>query len=305
MLALGTAVAPAVTVISNAVEDVQFFPGNQQNRGEMILNNTGTNPGRWGWVRFDSTILGAQGFTDPAQFTLTSASLVLNEQSGRNGNNGSLSGTIGAAFFDTSQNSDLTVSSLDSLNSGNAPSGDAGTGFFGNSDARPGRFGGGSGGKTNVDARQNGGGSALGNSPESSFAADYAKVSHTFDAGNSNEIITIDLTAGGASLAQIQSILADWVAGNNAGIGLGAEYGNQAFFQSNSVDAGNSVGSTIDGDATFSGVSTDQGTEGNLNANGPGAGTVSLVLEFDAVVPEPSTAVLSSFALFGLLRRRR
>ncbi|MEL6110670.1 MAG: PEP-CTERM sorting domain-containing protein [Planctomycetota bacterium] len=131
---------------------------------------------------------------------------------------------------------------------------------------------------------------------------------HTFDASNSAETVTIDLTAGGASLEEIQSLLADWVAGNNAGIGLIGEFGNQAFFQSNGIAAGNSVGSSIDGDTSLSGLSIDDGSvAGGIGGSGLGQGTISLNLEFTAVtsIPEPSSALLLIGATGAVVARRR
>lgn len=308
---LGAITLPAsgVTVISNAIEDLNHLAGAARNRNEMILNNTGSNTGRFGLVRFDTAILAAQAFTDPSQYTLTSATVTLNEEAGRNGNNAALPGTVYSYFMNTTENSDWSVTSNDSVDSANAGTGTVGTGYFGNSLARPGNFGN-AAGPTNVDSRSNGAANAL-----TGFWGGASSVAHTFDAGNSNEQVTINLTQGGATLAELQSILADWVAGSNAGIGFGAEFGNQSFFQSNNINSGDSVGSTIDGVNTASGVGQDRsdpasgGIVNNGNnavlADGDGNGTSFLTLKFTAVVPEPSTALLSAFAALGLLRRRR
>lgn len=292
--------AGAEIVISNAVEDLNHLGGGQQDRGEMILNNTGSLGGRFGAVRFDAAILSALPFTDSSQYTLNSASVVLTEQASRNGNNGTLSGRVGAYFFNTAENSDWLVNVAATTNSGNAgpDSGTPGDGWFGNTLARPGNVGGGAAGSgaNNADERSDGLASGL-----DTFWDGTSFVNHTFDTANSAEVVTIDLTQGGASLVDIQSILADWVAGDNAGIGFGAEFGNQGFFQSNSVAAGNSVGSSIDGDTSLSGLA--------LNSEGgTGAGTISLVLDFTAVtaIPEPgSAAFLGLFGAGFALRRRR
>ena len=106
LLALFANAASAAIVISNAIEDLNHLAGNAQDRNEMILNNTGSLTGRFGAVRFDAAIIGAQGFTDASQFTLESATLTLTEQASRNGNNGSLSGRVGAYFFNTAENSE-------------------------------------------------------------------------------------------------------------------------------------------------------------------------------------------------------
>lgn len=298
--------APAAIVISNAIEDLNHLAGNAQDRNEMILNNTGSLTGRFGAVRFDTAIIGAEGFTNSSLFTLESATLTLTEQAGRNGNNGSLSGRVGAYFFNTTENSDWSTGSAASVNSGNAGSDSttpAGDGWFGNTLARPGNFGGGATGANNVDNRSNGAANAL-----ISFTDGVAFQNHTFDASNSAETVTIDLTAGGASLEEIQSLLADWVAGNNAGIGLIGEFGNQAFFQSNGIAAGNSVGSSIDGDTSLSGLSIDDGSvAGGIGGSGLGQGTISLNLEFTAVtsIPEPSSALLLIGATGAVVARRR
>lgn len=290
----------AITVISNAIEDIAYTGGGPTNRFETILNNTGSNTGRTGAVRFDTNILSAgPAFTDAAQYTLTSATLRLFEESGRNGNNGTLSGQIGGFFMNTAENSDWTVTDANSIDSGGAGSGNNGDGWFGNSLARPGNFGGGATGANNVDPRSGGG------APLNSFLAGTILANHTWDAGNSNEVIDIDLTLGGASLADIQSVLADWVAGNNAGMGLYGEFGNQSFIQSVGQATGVSVGSSIDGDTSLSGVAQDNGLSPNANPlDGPGSGTVSLILEFE-VVPEPSSLALLGLGGLLVARRRR
>ena len=294
------------TVISQAIEDLNHLASTTgQNRNEMILNNTGSNTGRFGAARYDTDILGgaagAPDFWDSSLFTLTGATLTLVEEAGRNSNNGTLSGRVGAYFMNTAQNSDWTVASLNSVDNGDAgpDSGTPGDGWYGNNNARPGNVGGGATGANNVDSRSNGGGGLP------TFWDGMSWVNHTFDSGNSAETAVIDLTSGGASLAQIQSILADWVAGNNAGLGLGGEFGNQTFWQSVSADGGVSVGSTINGDATYSGVSTDDGTAvGGLGNNGPGTGTSYLTLTFVAV-PEPSAFALLGIGMASLLIFRR
>lgn len=279
--------ASAVTVISQAIEDGWLY--NSTNRNEQILNNTVNNNSRWGAVRFDSTILAAQAFTDSGAFTLDSATLTLVERTGRDGINGTLSGRAGAAFYDTATVSGWSHSNLSTFT------------WAGNTQGRPGRVGG-TGttpGANNIDERSNGAAPLLAGLTRPATAGDGTSwVNHTFSTGGADELVTIDLTAGGASLAEIQSILADWVAGNNAGMVLAGEFGNQAFFDSVSIGLGNSVGSTIDGDATNSGVSLEAGA-------GDGGNAAYLTLNFTPVVPEPSTAVLSALAALGLLRRRR
>lgn len=289
--------ADAEIVISNAVEDLNHT-GNAAaaDRFEMIVNNTGSTTGRFGAARFDTAILTAQPFTDPSQYTLNSASILLTEESGRNTNNGVLSGRVGAYFLNTAENSDWRVNVAGTTTAGNAgpDSATPGDGWFGNTLARPGNFGGGAAGPNNVDDRSNGAASLA------AFTDGVAFQAHTFDLGNSAEAVSIDLTAGGASLVDIQSILADWASGNNAGIGFMGEFGNQAFFQSNSFAAGTSVGSSIDGDTTLSG--------GAINLEGgTGAGTISLVLDFSPVtaVPEPGSATLLGLVGLGLAIRRR
>jgi hypothetical protein len=59
--------ASAVTVVSQVIEDAWLFNGSD--RYERIMNNTGINPGRWSAVRFDTSILSAQAFTNPAHYT--------------------------------------------------------------------------------------------------------------------------------------------------------------------------------------------------------------------------------------------
>lgn len=288
----------AITVVSNAIEDINYTgnTGSPSNRFETILNHSGTNPGRYGAVKFDTNILSAgSAFTDASQYELVSATLRLHERSGRNGNNGTQSGTIGGYFMNTTENADWTVASLDSIDSGGAGSGNNGNGWFGNSGARPGNFGGGVTGANNVDGRSNGA-AAL-----DSFTAGLILNNHTWDDTNSNEIIDVDLTSAGASLSDIQAMLAEWVAGNNAGLGLYGDFGNQSFVTSVGIAAGNSVGSTIDGDNTLSGVSQDSG----LGENGPGDGlSNALILEFRAV-PEPSSLALLGLGGLLIARRRR
>ncbi|MEO0475428.1 MAG: PEP-CTERM sorting domain-containing protein [Planctomycetota bacterium] len=288
----------AVTVVSNAIEDINYTgdTSNPTNRFETILNNSGTNPGRFGAVRFDTNILSAgPDFTDASQYTLVSATLRLQERSGRNGNNGTLSGTIGGFFMNTAENSDWTITDADSINSGGEGIGANGPGWYGNSGARPGNFGGGTTGQNNVDGRSNG------SAGLTSFTDGLILTNHTWDAGNSNEVIDIDLTSAGASLSDIQDILAEWVAGDNAGLGLYAEFGNQSFVTSVGIASGNSVDSSIDGDTSLSGVSQDNG----LGQNGPGDGpSNALILEFE-VVPEPSSLALLSLGGLLIARRRR
>ena len=110
-LLVATMVLPAsgVTVVSQAVEDGWLFNGT--NRYEQILNNTGTNPNRWGAVRFDAAILSSSAFTDSALFTLNSATLTLVERTDRDANNGTMTGRVGAAFYDTATNSCLLYTS--------------------------------------------------------------------------------------------------------------------------------------------------------------------------------------------------
>lgn len=273
-----------VTVVSKVIEDGWLF--NSTNRDELILNNTGTNPGRWAAARFDSTILAAQPFTDAGQYTLTSATLTLVEDSSRNGNNGTLSGRVGAYFYNTSQTSGWTSSNLSTYT------------WHGNSAGRPGNVGGGATGDNNVDERSNGAADLSFGLVSPAAAGDGASwMSHTFVSGDPDETATIDLTQGGATLADVQSLLASWVAGDNAGLILAGEFGNQSFWGANDVTLGGAVGSTIDGDATNSGISLEAG-------NGEDGRGAFLTLEFD-VVPEPSVSILGAIGLFGLLRRRR
>lgn len=292
----------AIVVVSQAIEDINYTgnTNSPSNRFETLLNNTGSNTNRWGASKYDADILGAAAgapaFTDPSQYQLVSATLTLREQAARNTSiNGSQSGRVGAYFLSTAENSDWTVGDLNTIDSGNAGSGNVGEGWFGNTGARPGNFGGGATGANNVDNRSNGAANPL-----ASFLDGVAFQNHTFDPVNENETVTIDLTAGGASLAEIQSMLADWVAGNNAGLGLMGEFGNQSAWESVGSAAGLSVGSTINGDSTFSGVSNDSG----LGQDGPGAGTSFLTLSF--IVPEPSSFILCLFglAVVGLRARR-
>lgn len=276
----------AVTVVSQVVEDGWLFNGT--NRNEHILNNTGSNTGRWGIARFDAVILGAQDFTDPSQFTLTSATLTLTEEAGRNSNNGSQSGRVGAYFVNTAENSGWTSSNLSTFS------------WHGNSGGRPGNVGGGTTGNNNVDERSNGSAPLTVGLTSPAPAGDGSSfVAHTHSVANTAETATVDLTQGGATLSDIQSLLADWVAGNNAGLILAGEFGNQSFWQSNGVASGSSVGSTIDGDATDSGNSLEAG-------GGNASGGLFLTLEFEPVtVPEPSSALLAGLGSLALFRRRR
>lgn len=300
-----TAQAAPITVVSNVVEDIWLF--NATNRDEMILNNTGTNGGRWNANRYDATILAAQPFTDAAQYELTSATLTLKEDASRDGNNGTQQGRVGAYFYNTLENSDwsLTNTAIGG-NSGAGVSNDVG-GWYGNSNGRPGRLGGNgpAGAPNNVDERSNGAMDLTFGLAAPAPAGDGGSwVDHTFvsGAGNENETATIDLSNGGATLADIQGILADWVAGDNAGLILAGEFGNQSFWRSNNVASGVSVGSTIDGDSSASGVSLE---DGNGQAGADAASF--LTFTFQRVIPEPGSAALSLLAIAGLgagVRRR-
>ncbi|MGJ8698152.1 MAG: PEP-CTERM sorting domain-containing protein [Verrucomicrobiaceae bacterium] len=274
--------ASAVTVVSKVVDDGWLF--NQTNRDELILNNTGSNTGRWAAARFDTAILSAQAFTDSGQYTLTSATLTLQEDASRDANNGTLSGRVGAAFYDTAANDDWTATT--------APTG----GWSGNTGGRPGNHG--TTGISNIDERSNGAAALTVGLTSPATAGDGTSwVNHTFTTSNSAETATIDLTNGGATLTDIQSVLASWVAGNNAGLLLAGEFGNQSFWGANDVASGNSVGSTIDGVATSSGNSLEAG-------NGEAGRGAFLTLEFTAI-PEPSTGLVGALAGLMLLRRRR
>ena len=131
------------------------------------------------------------------------------------------------------------VDSLNSFQDGVVP-------WFGNTQARPGRFGGqGSGGNSNVDIRADIDNPQLGTA--------FGDIN--FATGQSDSM-TIDLTNGsGLTTEVIKTILSEWVAGNNAGIGFadstssafGLPAEDQIFFQSNDVPAGNSVDSTVNG----------------------------------------------------------
>lgn len=275
LVALGWATqSPAITVVSNVIEDFWLFNGT--NRNELIMNNTGTNAGRFSAARFDTDILSAQAFTDPTQFSLSSATLTLVEQTSRNDNNGTMSGRIGAAFYNTLENADWSGAAY--VNDGNSGSGVSNQtdGWFGNSGGRPGRLGGTgpAGAPNNVDERSNGNEDLTSGLVSPATGGDGVSwVDHTFTLADDLETATIDLTAGGATLDDIQSILADWVAGNNAGLVLTGEFGNQSFWGANAFASGASVGSTIDGDSTFSGTSIEEG-------NGQGGPSLFLTLEF-------------------------
>lgn len=290
-----TAQAAPITVVSNVVEDIWLF--NSTNRGEMIMNNLGTNGGRWNANRYDATILAAQPFTDASQYELTSATLTVKEQAGRDGNNGTQQGRVGAYFYNTLENGDWSLANTGlGGNSGAGVSNDVG-GWYGNSGGRPGRLGGDgpAGAPNNVDERSNGATDLTFGLTSPAPAGDGSSwVDHTFTTADANETATIDLTDGGATLADIQGILADWVGGNNAGLILAGEFGNQSFWRSNNVAVGASVGSTIDGDSSASGVSLE---DGNGQAGADAASF--LTLTFERVIPEPGTAVLSMLALAG------
>ncbi|TWT84443.1 PEP-CTERM motif protein [Planctomycetes bacterium CA13] len=288
MFASQASAAPVV-VVSKVIEDGWLF--NSTNRDELILNNTGTNPGRWAAARFDSAILTGSGtdFSDSSLWTLDSATLTLTEDASRDGNNGTQSGRVGAYFYNTAEVSDWTTAGLATYS------------WFGNSAGRPGNLGGGISGNNNVDERSNGATDLTFGLSSPAVTGDGSSwVSHTFVDGTSDETATIDLTQGGATASDIQSILASWVAGENAGLVLAGEFGNQSFWGANDVALGASVGSTIDGVSAFSGNSVEAG-------NGEAGRGAYLTLSFTEIsaVPEPSSLALLALVSGAVVTRRR
>ena len=280
----------ADTVVANSIADLQIFPTNGQDRNEMILGNA--NGDRTYVTRFDTTVI--EPFLN-SDYNLVSASVRLVEQFGRDGSNGNQARNVSSYFLATGGNSLWNYNDVANLNSTQ----DGTTPWLGNTQARPGRFGGqGSGGPSNVDLRADIDNPQLG----TAFGAIQ------FVTGQQDSMM-IDLTAGsGITLADIETILADWVAGDNAGLGFmdadsvlfGGTAPGQIFFQSGNVAGGNPVNSTINGMVAGSGVAQ----SGEL---GQGLGGPQLVLEFEFKgVPEPGTAsILSCLALLAINRRKR
>lgn len=237
-------------------------------RTELIIGSTGANKPRHGLVRFNVSDFSTE--INNGQ-NLTSARLVLSERSSRNGNNANITSTI-------------TVHPLISQNSGWLEGNRTGSSNQFDTDTVRSV----SHSYLATPSSQNGtdglrwfsqGGGATTNPPFSSVfnfqigtdsASAIGSHAHTFDSGNANETVSIDL-----NLTEMDSLLPTWLAdGNsNAGLLLEASGTSQLFF--GSIESGNT---------------TDP----------------AMILELDfAAVPEPSSTLLGLIGALGLLRRRR
>lgn len=186
--------AAIVNVVATSTEIIGFFnttgggaagadrSGGAGGAGDHLLGNAGGTAFRNLVVTFNPAVYLALA-NDP-NATLVSAQLVMTENV-----NDTTSGTADIfAYFSAEENSGFTGATPNTGNQG-ATSGT--TGFFGNSGARRGPFGGGAG-PDNLNTLYTGGATA---------------VQHTFVSGV--DTITLDLAAGGISLADIQTTLAN------------------------------------------------------------------------------------------------
>ena len=237
-------------VLANSIADLQVFPSNGQDRNEMIVGEA--NGQRVYIVRFDTSVIAPYLNSD---YELVQAEVLLTEQASRDALNGNAIARIESYFLDTVECDFWSYDDIDNLHvlqNGVLP-------WFGNTQARPGRFGGdNTDGNSNVDTRAD-----IDNSNQG-----VASGQILFLIGNADHL-AIDLTNGsGLTLETIESILADWVAGDNAGLGFtDRDATAQRFFQSGSVAAGNLVNSTIDGQIAGTGVA--QAGEAGNGLGGP------------------------------------
>ncbi|MGC6582694.1 MAG: hypothetical protein ACON4K_10290 [Akkermansiaceae bacterium] len=266
-----TAAVADTIILSNGTPtntSTQDGEANFGGRNELIIGATNPTSPRLGLVRFNVSAFAAE---INAGQSLTTARLILSERSGRNGNNNALSSTITVSPV-VSQNEGW----LEGTRTGSSNAFDADTirsvsrSYLGTPSALNALDGTrwhsqGGGATTNPPF----GAGSIGFTLGVDSSASVGTLSHTFDSGNADETLGIDL-----DLAGIEALLPAWLsAGNsNAGLVLEATGTNQLFF-------------------------------GSIQSGAADAAPV-LELEF-APIPEPGTALLSGIAALCLVRRHR